>query len=80
MISLLIYIMSFMIPYLGYDIIFGIQTPNPHCMLIFPCSIPSKGGLKWTAWELNAILESNLVPSHCCKGQHHAVGWSALAL
>jgi hypothetical protein len=31
--------------------------------------IPPKGGLEQTAEELNAILENNLVPSHCCKGQ-----------
>ncbi len=31
--------------------------------------IPPKVGLEWTAGELNAILENNLVPSHCSKGQ-----------
>ena len=31
--------------------------------------IPPKGGLEWTAGELNAILENNLVPSHGGKGQ-----------
>jgi hypothetical protein len=31
--------------------------------------IPPKGGLKWTAGELNAILENNLIPSHGGKGQ-----------
>ncbi len=28
-----------------------------------------KGCLEWTAGELNAILENNLVPSHGGKGQ-----------
>ncbi len=31
--------------------------------------IPPKRGLEWTAGELNAILESNLVPNHNGKGQ-----------
>ncbi len=31
--------------------------------------IPPKGGLEWTAGDLNAILENNLVPSHGGKGQ-----------
>jgi hypothetical protein len=31
--------------------------------------IPPKGGLEWTAGELNAILENNLVPSQGGKGQ-----------
>ncbi len=33
--------------------------------------IPPKSCLKWTAGELKAILENNLVPSHCgrCKEQ-----------
>ncbi len=30
---------------------------------------PPKGCLEWTAGELNAILENNLVPSHGDKGQ-----------
>ncbi len=31
--------------------------------------ISPKGGLEWTAGELNVILQNNLVPSHGCKGQ-----------
>ena len=31
--------------------------------------IPPKRNLEWTAGELNAILENNLVPSHNGKGQ-----------
>ena len=31
--------------------------------------IPPKSNLEWTAGELNAILENNLVPSHNGKGQ-----------
>jgi hypothetical protein len=31
--------------------------------------IPPKRNLEWTAGELNAILENNLVPSHSGKGQ-----------
>jgi hypothetical protein len=31
--------------------------------------IPPKHDLEWTAGELNAILENNLVPSHGGKGQ-----------
>ena len=31
--------------------------------------IPPKGGLEWTAGELNAILENNLVPSQGGQGQ-----------
>jgi hypothetical protein len=31
--------------------------------------IPPKRGLEWTAGELNAILESNLVPNHNNKGR-----------
>ncbi len=31
--------------------------------------IPPKRGLEWTAGELNAILESNLVPNHNGRGQ-----------
>ncbi len=32
-------------------------------------SIPPKSDAEWTAGELNAILENNLVPSHGGKGQ-----------
>ncbi len=35
-------------------------------------SIPSKCDAEWTAGELNAILENNLVPSHGGKGQLRA--------
>jgi hypothetical protein len=35
----------------------------------FELCIPPKRGLEWTAGELNAILESNLVPNHNGKGQ-----------
>ena len=31
--------------------------------------IPPKRDVEWTAGELNAILENNLVPSHGGKGQ-----------
>ncbi len=37
--------------------------------LILCRKLSPKNCLKRTAGELNAILESNLVPSHCCKGQ-----------
>jgi hypothetical protein len=36
--------------------------------------IPPKRGLEWTAGELNAILENNLVPSHSGKGQLQTFG------
>ena len=36
--------------------------------------IPPKRDLKWTAGELNAILENNLVPSHGGKGQLRTFG------
>jgi hypothetical protein len=35
----------------------------------FELCIPPKRGLEWTVGELNAILESNLVPNHNGKGQ-----------
>jgi hypothetical protein len=36
--------------------------------------IPPKRNLEWTAGELNAILENNLVPSHNGKGQLRTFG------
>ena len=36
--------------------------------------IPPKRNLEWTAAELNAILENNLVPSHNGKGQLRTFG------
>ena len=36
--------------------------------------IPPKQDVKWTAGELNAILENNLVPSHGGKGQLRTFG------
>ena len=35
---------------------------------------PPKRNLEWTAGELNAILENNLVPSHNGKGQLRTFG------
>ena len=36
--------------------------------------IPPKRDLKWSAGELNAILENNLVPNHGGKGQLRTFG------
>jgi hypothetical protein len=36
--------------------------------------IPPKRDVEWTAGELNAILENNLVPSHGGKGQLRTFG------
>ena len=38
--------------------------------------IPSKWDVEWTAGELNAILENNLVPSNGGKGQCRTFGCS----